>query len=47
MNQNLVPTCIQLDDVVDPEPYLALALQGFSIPITALTPEVDTTSDQQ
>jgi hypothetical protein len=47
MNQNLIPTCIQLDDVVDPDAYLALALEGFSIPITAPTPEVDTTSDRQ
>jgi hypothetical protein len=47
MNQNHVPTCVQLDDVVDPEAYLALALQGFSIPITVTTPEVDTTSDRQ
>ena len=35
MNQNHVPTCIQLDDVIDPEAYLALALQGFSIPSAA------------
>lgn len=35
MNQNHVPTCVQLDDVVDPEIYLELALNGFSIPTTA------------
>ncbi len=47
MNQNHVPTCAQLDDVVDPEAYLALAMQGLSIPITAPIPEADTISDQQ
>jgi hypothetical protein len=47
MNQNHVPACVQLDDVVDSEAYQEFALQGFSIPVTAPTPEVDTTSDQQ
>jgi len=47
MNQNHVPTCVQLDDVVDPEIYLELALNGFSIPTTAPIHEVGITSDKQ
>jgi len=47
MNQIHVPTCIQVEEVLDPEAYRALALQGFTIPPAVPTPDVDTTSDQQ
>lgn len=47
MNQNQIPKCIQLDQVADPEVYLALALEGLSISVTEVTPEIDTNSDQE
>ena len=44
MNQNLIPKCIQLDQVADPEVYLALALEGLSIPVTEAVLDSDTNS---
>lgn len=43
MNQNSkpVPTCVQLDEVVDPEAVTALALEGFSFPDEVFIPEAD------
>jgi predicted metalloprotease with PDZ domain len=36
----------KVSDVVDSEAYLALALEGFSIPVTVPTSEVDIITDQ-
>lgn len=33
MNKNTNPKCIQLDEVVDPEAYLALVIEGLQ-PLT-------------
>jgi len=47
MNQNHVPTCVQLDSVVDPDYYVDLFLEGHLFPGVTPNPEaMDVLSEQ-
>jgi len=40
MTKNTNPTCIQLDEVVDPEAFLALVFEGLQ-PLTETTDSIE------
>ena len=41
MTKKIHPNSIPLDSVVDPENYLALALEGYSIPVDVSNHEAE------
>ena len=47
MTKKVHPNSVSLDSVVDPETYLALALEGYSIPADASDHEVDDISSEE
>jgi len=47
MTKKIYPNSVQLDSVVDPESYLALAMEGYSIPIDLPFPEAEINSSEE
>ena len=46
MNQNTIPTCIQLDEVVDPEAFLALVCEGLQ-PLTETPDSIEENTETE
>jgi hypothetical protein len=47
MTKNINPNSVQLDSVVDPESYLTLALEGYSMPADDSSSEADNHSSDE